>query len=75
MPLMIDDAPDLPADSPHWHAALAASHPGYEFESYSTGLARKWSARALHLEVHPWCLVTSDPREFAIHLPRRRHDP
>ena len=61
---------DLPADSPHWRALLAARHPGYEFESYSTGLASKWSAKALHLGVHPWCVVTGNPGEFGVHLPR-----
>jgi hypothetical protein len=29
----------------------------------------KWAATALHLGVHPWCVVTSDPREFDRYLP------
>lgn len=60
---------DLPADSPNWREALAASHPSYEFERYSTGPAHKWSATARRLDVHPWCVVTGDPREFGAHLP------
>jgi hypothetical protein len=66
---MSDDVADLPADSLHWRAVLAASHPGYDFERYDTGLAHKWSATALHLGIHPWCVVTADPREFGSHLP------
>lgn len=67
--MLDDDARDLPADSPRWRAILAHSHPAYTFERIQTALAPKWSATASHLGVHPWCVVTSDPREFGIHLP------
>jgi len=56
-------------DTHAWYAALAASHPGYLFERYGAGTRRKWAATALHLGVHPWCVVTSDPREFGRYLP------
>jgi hypothetical protein len=65
---MSDDVADLPADSPQWRAALATNHPGYDFEQYSVGIGFKWSATALHLGIHPWCVVTGDPREFGAHL-------
>ena len=60
----VDDATD-----PHaWHTALAASYPAYEFERLA-GSRPKWCAKALRLGVHPWCVVTGDPREFGRHLP------
>ena len=66
---MLDDTPDLPAHSPHWHTALATCHPAYDFERYAAGIGFKWSATAQHLDTHPWCVVTGDPREFGTHLP------
>ena len=61
---------DHHADDIHaWYAALAVSHPGYEFERYGAGPQHKWAATALHLDVHPWCVVTTDPREFGRYLP------
>jgi len=51
-----------------WYATLAANHPGYAFERYAAGPRCKWAATALHLGVHPWCVVTSDPREFGRYL-------
>lgn len=66
---MDDDLLDLSVDSPHWHAALTATHPAYDFERYAAGIGFKWSATALRLDTHPWCVVTGDPREFGIHLP------
>ena len=44
-------------------------HPAYEFERVACGVQLKWSARALRLDVRPWCMVTSDPHEFGRHLP------
>jgi hypothetical protein len=58
-----------PADAPHWHEALAAAHPGYDFERYETGDGLHWAATALHLGTHPWCVVTGEPREFDAYLP------
>jgi hypothetical protein len=58
------------ADDIHaWHGALAAHHPGYAFEHYGAGPQHKWAATALHLDVHPWCVITEDPGEFGRYLP------
>ena len=60
---------DHHADDIHtWYATLAANHPSYAFERYGVGPQHKWAATALHLNVHPWCVVTSDPREFGRYL-------
>ena len=56
-------------DSHAWHTALTVRHPAYEFERVACGVQLKWSARALRLDVRPWCMVTSDPHEFGRHLP------
>jgi hypothetical protein len=58
------------ADDTHvWYAVLAANHPGYAFERYGAGPQHKWAATAVQLDAHPWCVVTSDPREFGRYLP------
>ena len=65
-----DASTDRHADDIHsWYIALAADHPGYKFEHYDAGLRHKWAATALHLDCHPWCVVTGDPHEFRRHLP------
>ena len=65
-----DASTDCHADDIHsWYAALAADHPGYMFEHYDAGLRHKWAATGLHLNCHPWCVVTGDPHEFGRHLP------
>jgi hypothetical protein len=57
-----DASTDRHADDIHsWYAALAADHPGYTFEHYDVGLRHKWAATALHLDCHPWCVVTATP--------------
>ena len=58
-----------PPAPPRGRPILPSSPPAYTFERIQTALAPKWSATASHLGVHPWCVVTSDPREFGIHLP------
>jgi hypothetical protein len=52
-----------------WRVALAARHPAYEFERVPCGRRFKWSAKALRLGMRPWCVMTSDPRDFGRHLP------
>jgi hypothetical protein len=65
-----DASTDRHADDIHaWYAALAADHPGYTFEHYDAGPRHKWAATALHIDGHPWCVVTDDPHEFGRYLP------